>query len=219
LADGTYTAGCKCAGSPIGAIAAGQLIFQGHPGRPDLVIIDCVGDDCFVAEAGASIWIKDMTLQSVATATGGNAVAAAYSGVLAISNVIFGPTTYNHMYAVAGGQILVWDNYSISGGANYHVEASAGGYCEMSSAGRHITVSLLGSPPHFVGGFIVCSFAYLVANNNTWSGNATGIKHLAQYNGVIDTETQGINYFPGDVAGNPSVVNTPNSTGGIFIGL
>jgi hypothetical protein len=66
---------------------------------------------------------------------GGIALVAAYSGVLQVSNVIFGPSSSaNQMYAIGGGQIVVDGDYSITGGAQYHVQAAAFGYVQLSSS-------------------------------------------------------------------------------------
>ncbi len=149
--------------------------------------------------------MKDITLQSTAAAgAGGDGLVATYAGELLMSNCNFSACSGNHMYAAAGGSIIIMGSYSISGGAQCHVQAATEGYIEMSSSpDRHVGVTISGNP-NFSGGFAVAGAGSISAANNGFNGSTTGPRYDAHLNGVIFTNNKGINYFPGSVAGSVS---------------
>ena len=205
VADGIYNDPIPAAGALIGATGPGQLVILGNSGDNTAVVFHCTGADCLDVQAGASIWIKDITLQSTASGgAGGNGLTASYAGELLMSNCNFGACSGNHMYAAAGGSIIVMGSYSISGGAQCHAQAATEGYIEMSSypdRGVHLTIS---GNPNFSGGFTVAGAGSISAANNSFTGSATGPRYDAHLNGVIFTNNHGASYFPGSVAGSVS---------------
>ena len=206
VANGTYTDPILLAGAPMGTTGPGQIVIQGNSRGQHRGLVPCIGDDCLDVQAGSSIWIKDITLQSTASGgSGGDALGASYGGELLMSNCNFAACSGNHMYAAAGGSIIVMGNYDISGGAQCHAQAATEGYIEMSSyPDRHVAGTLSGNP-NFSGGFVVAGAGSISAANNDYgTGSATGPRYDAHLNGVIFTNNHGASYFPGSVAGSVS---------------
>jgi hypothetical protein len=206
LADGVYTGGLSLGGLPLGMTAAGQLVINGDNTDNTAVTIHVTGGDAIFCEAGASIYVKNLTV--VATASGGeggDGISAGYAGVIEFSNVNFGACSGNQIYASAGGSVIAMGGYQISGGAQVHAQAATGGYIELSSSpNRHVSVTLNGTP-NFSGAFVMAGAGSISAANNTFPGTtATGPKFDAHLNGVIFTGNKTVNYFPGSVAGSVS---------------
>jgi hypothetical protein len=115
---------------------------------------------CFVVEVESGmdqLVLQYLTVEQTGVA-GAAAVASAYGSTVLINNVIFGPTSGIHMYAVADGRIIVNGPYTISGGAAVHAEAARGGYFEFSSSysGGPIAITLSGTPNF--SQFRLCAF-------------------------------------------------------------
>ena len=203
VAHGTYTDPILLAGAPMGTTGPGQIVIEGDAADNTAVLFHVIGDDCIDVQAGSSIWIKNITLQSTASGgSGGDALGASYGGELLMSGCNFATCSGNHMYAAAGGSIIIMGNYDISGGAQCHAQAATEGYIEMSSyPDRHIAGTLSGNP-NFSGGFVVAGAGSISAGNSNYSsGSATGPRYDAHLNGVIFTNNHGASYFPGSVAG------------------
>jgi hypothetical protein len=63
------------------------------------------------------------------------------------------------------------------------------------------TITITGTPA-FTGEFALARrVAAIQCNGNTFSGSATGVRYLADNNGVIFTNGGGATYLPGDSAG------------------
>ena len=202
---GTYTDPILVAGAPMGTTGPGQLVIQGVNTDNTAVLFHCIGNDCIGVQAGTSIWVKDLTLQSTASGgSGGDGLTASYAGELLMSNCNFATCSGNHMYAAAGGSIIIMGSYDISGGAQCHVQAATEGYIEMSSypdRSAHLTIS---GNPNFSGAFVMAGAGSISAANNSFAGSVTGPRYDAHLNGVIFTNNKGVNYFPGSVAGSVS---------------
>ena len=200
---GTYTETILVAGAMMGTTGPGQLIINGDSADNTAVMFFVTGNDCIDVQAGASIWIKNITLQSIASGgEGGDALGASYGGELLMSGCNFATCSGNHMYATAGGSIIIMGNYDISGGAQCHAQAATEGYIEMSSyPDRHVAAGISGNP-NFSAAFVMAGAGSLSAANNDFSsGSTTGPRYDAHLNGVIFTNNHGASYFPGSVAG------------------
>ncbi len=103
----------------------------------------------------------------------------------------------NHFFSSDGGKISVISNYSIAGGAATHYHATEHSEIRVYNAP---TVTITGTPA-FSNFFAGVSNSLLYARSITWSGAATGQRFFVHRNGVIDTNSAGANYFPGNVAG------------------
>ena len=197
VAHGTYTDPILLAGAPMGTTGPGQIIIMGDAADNTAVLFHCIGNDCIDVQAGSSIWVKNITLQSTASGgSGGDALGASSGGELLMSNCNFATCSGNHMYATAGGSIIIMGNYDISGGAQCHAQAATEGYIEMSSyPDRHVAGVVSGNP-NFSGGFVVAGAGSISASDNDFTGSATGPRYDAHLNGVIFTNNHGASYFP-----------------------
>ena len=111
----------------------------------------------------------------------------------------------NHLFASDGGTISVISSYSISAGAATHYHATEHSYIRVYNSP---TVTLTGTPA-FSNFFAGVSNSTLYARGITFSGSATGQRYFVHKNGLIDTNSAGINYFPGNSAG-------AAQTGGVY---
>ncbi|WP_445215747.1 hypothetical protein ACKWRH_25360 [Bradyrhizobium sp. Pa8] len=112
------------------------------------------------------------------------------------SGIEFGATTGYHIYVHGGCGLTITSNYTISGGADFHLVSNGWVY----SSG--ITVTLTGTPT-FSSGYCVfnLSGASYFASGMTFSGSATGQRFIVSNGASIYTGGGGANYFPGNVAG------------------
>ncbi len=109
-----------------------------------------------------------------------------------------------------GGTVyLLNTNYTISGGAPYHIFANNGGLVFLESS----TVTI--SAPITVVDFVAASNGGHVASTLTTfvnPGNVTGAKFDANMGGGINSEGNGANYFPGSSPGTTSGLGIYNDT-------
>ena len=145
MADGTYTGANTISGVLVGN---GGLTIQGNPGTPGNVIISTTNASCFVVSNYANVTIKDMELR---TTTFGLGIYASTNATVYFQNIRFGANAYQHMQAL-GATIQATGNYAITGGAQQHWAAAAGGLIQVQS----VTVTLSGTPA-FSGQFAQCT--------------------------------------------------------------
>lgn len=168
-------------------------------------IISTTSNDCFAAAApGITAKLSNMKLQ---TTTSGFCINLSSAASLQISGIEFGACANYHMLVQGSGTTLsISGNYTISGGATFHIQATSGAYVQAESAG---TITLTGTPAFST--FAYCENASNIRiNGNTYSGAATGIRYAAVGNGVIFVNGAGATYLPGGTAGS-------TSTGGQYI--
>ena len=124
---------------------------------------------------------------------------------LRIGKVEFGAVGANadHIFCDNPCQIVLEENYTVTGGARRHINIGAG---LLAAEGR--TVTLTGTP----------AFTQFVAARNCGAvsllnpvvvGSASGSRYLAETNGVINTFGKATTFLPGSTAG-----TTPS--GGIY---
>ncbi|WP_196480743.1 hypothetical protein [Burkholderia diffusa] len=204
VAAGTYTAGLNASG-PI----------AGNKTGTDGVIISGAGATinvgssqyCFNANQGARFKIQGFTMQSSGSASNAVQLTDPSSSIVVGTGNTFGAFTSGTHLNCSGGQISVQANYTISGGAAYHLLASNSGANLGYQSGLTVTVS---GTPAFSQQFAASQFLGLInAAGTTFSGSATGTRYLATINGVINTNGGGASFFPGSVAGS-------TSSGGIY---
>jgi hypothetical protein len=173
---------------------------------PTAVLIDVVGGICIYATMGASIQVEYLTVRSILSGgAGGTAIAADYAGEILIGrDVNFDACSQNHLYAGAGGSIIAIADYSISGGAMVHAQATLEGYIQLSSQGYAAVHITLNGTPNFSSAFVLAGAGSIAAPLNTFGGAATGPRYNATLNGVIWTGGKSANYFLGSVAGSSS---------------
>lgn len=203
--NGAYAAGCFATGRITGQDGIGRVIFVGNPSTPANVTIAIPnGGAGFAAQNGAEITVQGVTI------SGNDALAGLYAangGVIYHSDLIFGAMTNSLHQLCVGGLIQANGNYSISGGARYHMQASGSG-ANISVQNRAITVS---GTPGFTQQFaFVTQLAFLSVVGTTFTGGATGQRYFVTVNSAITGTGAAANFFPGDAPG-------AASSGGLYL--
>jgi hypothetical protein len=162
----------------------------------------------FMVLSANTLTVNDL-MASTGTGMGPPAAFAAGSGSSLITDRCKTGFCASGAHSVQGpGQIQVW-NHTYSGNMAFAAMASFGGVIFMGSA-RGPT-----GPVHAITNAVTVSYAWVSCTANgslevagapylpTFSapGFVSGYKYWASLNGVIETQGQGINYFPGTVAG------------------
>jgi len=153
--------------------------------------------DCIIAQMNALVAVQNVTLTNTHAA---GCLTAQYGAQIQIAGgVVFGSATgANHILAQAGGRVTSSANYTITGGANAHVNCNDSGICIILTGS---TTTLTGTPA-FALGYIFCnSNGFMGLTSGTFSGSATGPKYSGSLNGVIFTNGAGTSYFPGSTSG------------------
>lgn len=193
IEDGTYT-GATTLKNVVGFAGAGSLVIRGNNSTPANVLMSVTGNNCFLADGLNVIWdILDLKMQ---TTTSGSCLKAQNSAALRFGNVDFGSCAAGHIDCRVRGSIGALSNYSISGGAVIHSNASQ--LSILIIAGRTVTLS---GTPAFSAAFAYCdTLSLLTGNSMTFSGSATGPRFYVGSGGVIFAGG-GASYFPGNAAG------------------
>lgn len=162
-------------------------------------VFNVVGADCFKAfNTYTPVNFDQMTL------LGGTlgCISALYSSVITVgSNVHFGAAAFAHIYIHDRQAIglMLGSSYKIDGGAGYHIFINGGMIFHESC------VLTLTGTPNWTGSFAnVINGGVLQCISLFTGGAATGQRFFATGNGVINTFGQGVNIFPGSVAGGTS---------------
>jgi hypothetical protein len=129
-----------------------------------------------------------------------------YALCLVTGAVIFGACTSGHMNIQGNASIKISANYTIDGGAPWHIICGRKGYW----SGTGLTVTLTGTPA-FANHFVNAShLAMIDIYSNTFSGSATGVRYVSQLNSEIFVGSAGASYLPGNSAGS-------TATGGQYV--
>lgn len=119
------------------------------------------------------------------------------SRIYGMTNLVFGAATNYQVYA-NGGQIILFNNYTINGGAAVHLLADSGGQISATS----LTITLTGTPAFSISyanaGAVGSS---ILGYSCTFSGSATGSRYIVQQGALINSNGGGTSYFPGNAAG------------------
>ena len=190
LADGTYTDSAVVSGPWLGN---GNVDFVGNTTNPQNVIINPASGGGFQVSGGGFIRISGMELRAQF-----GIIAQRGSRIYGMSALRFGAAANYQIYA-NGGQIIMFNNYSIVGAAQVHVLADAGG--SISATG--LTINITGTPAYSVSyanaGAVGSSILYY---SNTFTGTgATGTRFIVQQGALVNSNGGGANYFPGNAAG------------------
>lgn len=198
VGDGTYTG----AVSIRRFVGRGTLVIQGNSGTPANVVISTTSASAFSIAQGAVVTVKDMKIQ---TTTSGYAFVVTSYAVLTFTNINFGALAGGGFYQEAS-TVSATGNYTISGGAPYHVYATGGARFVCTS--RTVTIS---GTPAFSSAFAAgISGAVIEVASNTYSGSATGKRYDVALNAICNTGGGGATYLPGNSAGT-------TATGGQYI--
>ncbi|CAN7647098.1 phage tail-collar fiber domain-containing protein [Paraburkholderia terricola] len=205
LANGTYAAGVAAVGPVVGAAGYASVVFNGSATPSDVnVAMGAALTTCFSAKGGAQFTVTGVTLSS--SASGCNGVLTDTASSIGFSNITFGAMPAGaHIY---GGNIVATGNYTISGGAGYHVIAQTSGSQVGMQSG--ITVTLTGTPAFSTYFAYAAVLGAVVVSGVTFSGAATGVRYAVSANGVINTGGASTTFLPGNAAG-------ASNTGGQYV--
>ncbi len=198
VGSGTFTGGCDITGWGPGS---GQVTFNGAGIAS--TTISTTSDDCFNV-ANARCAIQNMKLE---TTTGGCCIRTGLGADVTHGALDFGATALAHIWAEFPGRVQAGGaNYTISGGGIAHILCRYGAVV-ASYAG---TVTISGTPA-FSSGFITAGPTGMVEyGGRTFSGSATGTRHVTTLNAVVSTSGGGATYLPGNANGTPS-------NGGVYV--
>lgn len=193
VAAGTYTGGVDL---PF-HIGSKAPIIDGDTATPSNVTLSTTADHCFDNATGAAWIVQGFRLE---TTTSGHAASSRNGGsALTLKHIEFGACAHDHMEAREFGYLEITTDYTIDGGARYHMVVTNNG--SLWNAAK--TVTLNGTPAFSI--FVQqWKFSVVDAWGVTWSGGATGQRFLNQGNGVINTSGGGSSYFPGNSGGSSS---------------
>jgi hypothetical protein len=200
VGNGTYTGG-MVGKACVGQAVASSLIFLGDETTPANVVVTAAGP--FVASStGILFSVRGFKLGT----TDGVCLSATFGGVIEFQNIDCADVAGGwHFDLAGGGKIINTGNYTISGGALFHMLVDSASYVLIGT----YTVTLTGTPA-----FTAFSYTSGGANSTflstTFSGAATGSRYDANLNGVINTFGGGATYLPGDSAGS-------TATGGQYV--
>jgi hypothetical protein len=210
VANGTYTTGVACSGMPLGAVATNTqtgdpnnaITFLGNPASPSSCIISVSNANCFTAQAGANFVVNGFKLQATGVPLSsyvnlGSGLYAFAGGGIVFKNMDFGACNI-HIYVGNLGFISSNGNpYTVSGNAVGHVNCAQCSYMTPTNS----AVTFL-STPAFSGPFVVSQMSSsILATGMSFVGTFVGSRYSAVSNGVINTGTANVNYFPGTAAG------------------
>ena len=201
IADGTYTAGLQVSQSWTGG---GIVRFIGNTTTPSNVVISTTSNSFLIeATLPAELRLYGMKISS----SSGSTIYHTGVGKLGLYYIEYGTCSNFHNLVTSTGAIVsIVTDYTISGGASRHFYVRQGAQLSVQSG---ITVTLSGTPSFGIYADVDL-VAQLSQAGASFSGSATGTRYRVQSNGVINTNSGGATYFPGDAAGS-------TSTGGQYL--
>jgi len=202
VGDGTRTAAVTLKKFTSGG---GVVLLVGNSATPANCVISTTSANCFsVLDYAGPYSIDGFKLVTTTSGTGISAIGVA--AIVTFKNINFGACATAHMSVVNGSAVSASGNYEITGAAPWHYGAFSSGIITVSSR----TVTITGTPAFSTAFCLAQTTGIVVANSNTYSGSATGVRYNASLNAVINTGGGGANYLPGNSAGT-------TATGGQYI--
>lgn len=191
VADGTYTGTILVGG---GFVGNGIVQLQGNNTTPANCLLNVTGS-ALAASYGAVIYAKGF--KTAATVFG---IVAQQGGSIIINgNWDFGACAVQVAATDSGSYVLLANNYNITAGASFHIQATGGGEAYIPGG---TTITLTGTPA-FATSFVDIETAGILIINTTttYTGSATGKRYNASTNGVIYTNGQATTFLPGSIVG------------------
>lgn len=196
--NGTYNETVYCVGQPVGQGAnPTPIVFRGMGASRNDVNVS----GGFQSLAGARVHLSWMKLDPL----GANNYCMFAKGVgsfISGENITFGQcgtsgsSVTDHMMATDGAGLEITGPYSIIGGALNHYHCTEGAFMRIAAQTVIIT-----NTPNFNGQFAGVASSSLFVIGVNYSGAATGRTYLVHYNGVIRSNQDTRNVFPGNVHG------------------
>lgn len=160
------------------------------------------------ASSNATAWVlSNVKLDT----TNANCLSVQGGGTAVIINTVeFGSAgTGSHIVTSFAGRVSCSGNYSMTGGALYHVACASGGI--FSGFGR--TITLTGTPAFSTAFAGANTLGFINFGSATFSGSATGPRYEILTGGVINTGGGGASFLPGNSAGSGGTT----SGGGFYV--
>jgi len=196
LGAGTYTSGITSAGKITGL---GNIIIDGG----SVATIHTTSAHCITATNNTVISVKNIKLL---TTSAGFGLLSTNGGIINFTGVEFGACASGHMLANYNGEINATGNYTITGAAPVHLEATATGKILTDT----ITVTISGTPAFSSMFALATTLGYIEASGVTYSGSASGVRYSTTNNAIINTNGGGASYLPGSSSGS-------TGTGGLYL--
>ena len=168
------------------------LSVIGNTATPGNVRIAPSSGQC-VSNLRSVLFVSGMKLS---TTGAGGAIFGNEFGETTWANVEFGAVGGSHVFSAAHHVVAPTGAYTISGGAKVHWHIT--GYSQLFST---VAVTLTNTP-NFSSEFLGMNTARATLIGTTFSGAATGVRHLIHYNSYVETGgKEPANYLPGNAAG------------------
>lgn len=179
----------------------GSIIILGSTSSPNTFIIQGTSPNssafCYVS--GASVTLRGLRFNNSSTTI--NIVQTTANGSVFLDTVTLAQTSGNNAFAPMlsspGGAITIIGPVTVIGNFASCINCSGGIFQNAIAA-----ITLSGTPV-FSQATAVCAYAgtLVFSNAGVMSGSASGLRYNANLNGVINTNTGNINFFPGTSAG------------------
>jgi hypothetical protein len=200
LVDGTYSIT-----SPITLrqLVGGNVILKGNTSTPaNVVISGNTSGYCFSATGDIAGWtLQDFQLSN----SSGGGIQSIDGSAVSFQNINFSTCTNNHLFAGSNGNLRQIGNYSVIGATNNHLSVN---YGAIIASG--FTVTITGTPAFSVAYALARNAGFIDVSGTTFTGSATGVRYDVRTNSVIDTNSGGASFIPGNSAGT-------TATGGQYV--
>ena len=173
-------------------------------GKTSTFVTGVNNDHTFTSRNANQLWITNLCA-STGTGTGPPCCFASIGGATLNTNECANGYTYGYVFSAYAGYIYI-QNHTFNSGVNCMEVYAAffGGFIGFGANGVHT----------FLGPMNVSAGVAVAASNGSIAvgmvgyqtifinpGYVTGTKFYCDMNGIINTQGQGLNYFPGNVAG------------------
>jgi len=192
--SGAFAAGINAVTPVQGAGNYDRIVFNFAPGST----LNTASDG-FIASGGAAFTVTGgLTLSS----SGGSGLRIYDDGKIGYGGVNFAACANDHIVVAENGRATPLASYTVSGGAQCHMQAyDAGRVRPGAELGAIVQVT---GNPTFSNAFAYCNAASIISLPSSalsFSGAAVGQRYYAGLNGVIYTQGAGASFFPGTIAG------------------
>lgn len=188
VGDGTWAAPAT-----VSSTVNGVLTIAGNATTPDNVLWSLSSGSCLTASGpGVRVVVKDMKLQ-----TGGvSGVVSSGRASVTVTNCTFGACGYAHVTGLSGGAIVISTSCRIVG--------NAPSFANLDNANIDMTLcafTLTGTPAFSTAFITAQALSYARCVLPTFSGAATGARYSLSTNSVINVNSAGETFLPGNAAG------------------
>ena len=191
VGDGTYTETVTLKRY----VGSGQVSIIGNATTPaNVIIAGASPNDYAIGGTNVGAWVIESCKISTDVCTFGLFIQGAGS-FIRVENLVFAAAGQSQIRVVESGQFTTNTGYSITAGADYHLD-----FRNLASGVLYGTIVHSGTPEH--GVFASAQMCAVIRFRSvTFTGAATGTRYTVASNAVIDTGGAGATYLPGNAAG------------------